>query len=386
MASKRILIIDDARDVGRMYQQALRTVYPQVPISYVPSAEEAIVEVTTYTVGLMIVDIRLPGMSGFDLVRRVRVRQPDIKVIMITGMRLEDDIVRQSKEVGAARLLNKPISITDLLAVVRETVGDEFLTPPEGDAALDKARIKTAPISNQQVARPAPPLLDVAAVPAPGPSLSEALSGLRGSLSAQAAILLDDTGRVTAQAGNWPEPGMAEKLIPDLMAGLSAAQKVSRQVGAAVPDAVLAFRGKETDLLAAPVGRYVLLLLLKSGPSVLRMALAFEEALLAQKQLGRILGEMGLNILPIESEIAAPVMAEESAAELPVYPAEEPAADQPPVDLTGLEELLGKPAPKRIRQDADKFWDNLTHEETPLPSNPDMLSYEQARKLGLLPE
>jgi hypothetical protein len=198
--------------------------------------------------------------------------------------------------------------------------------------------------------------------------------------------LLDDTGRVTAQAGNWPEPGMAEKLIPDLMAGLSAAQKVSRQVGAAVPDAVLAFRGKETDLLAAPVGRYVLLLLLKSGPSVLRMALAFEEALLAQKQLGRILGEMGLNILPIESEIAAPVMAEESAAELPVYPAEEPAADQPPVDLTGLEELLGKPAPKRIRQDADKFWDNLTHEETPLPSNPDMLSYEQARKLGLLPE
>jgi DNA-binding response OmpR family regulator len=156
MASKRILIIDDARDVGRMYQQALRTVYPQVPISYVPSAEEAIVEVTTYTVGLMIVDIRLPGMSGFDLVRRVRVRQPDIKVIMITGMRLEDDIVRQSKEVGAARLLNKPISITDLLAVVRETVGDEFLTPPEGDAALDKARIKTAPISNQQVARARP--------------------------------------------------------------------------------------------------------------------------------------------------------------------------------------------------------------------------------------
>ena len=92
MPLKRILIIDDARDVGRMHQQALRTLYPRVPVTFVPSPEEALVEVTTFTVDVMVVDIRLPGMSGIDLVRRVRLRQPDIKVIMITGMYLDEAI------------------------------------------------------------------------------------------------------------------------------------------------------------------------------------------------------------------------------------------------------------------------------------------------------
>ena len=127
MSLKRLLIIDDARDVGRMYQQALRTLYPHVPVTYVPSAEEALVEVTTFTVDLMIVDIRLPGMSGIDLVRRVRLRQPDIKVIMITGMYIDEDLKRQSREVGAAHLLSKPVSVSDFLAKVQETLGDDAL-------------------------------------------------------------------------------------------------------------------------------------------------------------------------------------------------------------------------------------------------------------------
>ena len=54
------------------------------------------VEATTFTVDLMVVDIRLPGMSGIDFVRRVRLRQPDIKVIMITGMYLEEDLAARA--------------------------------------------------------------------------------------------------------------------------------------------------------------------------------------------------------------------------------------------------------------------------------------------------
>ncbi|WP_322507988.1 response regulator, partial [Anaerolinea sp.] len=86
MALRRILVVDDARDVGRMVQEALRSAYKGVPVVYAPSAEEAMLETSTMAVDLMIVDIRLPGMSGFDLVRRVRARQPEMQVIMITGL------------------------------------------------------------------------------------------------------------------------------------------------------------------------------------------------------------------------------------------------------------------------------------------------------------
>ena len=385
MPLKRILIIDDARDVGRMYQQALRTLYPRVPVTYVPSAEEALVEVTTFTVDLMVVDIRLPGMSGMDLVRRVRLRQPDIKVIMITGMYIDEDLKRQSREVGAAHLLSKPVSVSEFLAKVQETLGEDALESMEKSPAPEKAKGKTAPLKRLPDQPPPPPAEIVPAVQsAPGPSLGEALTNLRSSLAGLAVLLLDDTGRVTAQAGDWLSPDQPEQIVPDLMAALSAVHRVSRQVGAPLPEAVLCLRGREYDLLCAPVGRYALLLFLKSGPGALRAALAFEEVLLAQKQIARVLGEMGLNVNPIPSE--KPILvAPEEVLSAPAF-AEEAAPEPAPAELKALEDILGAPAQKQGAQNADDFWEQLGQGEAPAPSDPDVLTYEQARKLGLLPE
>ena len=222
----------------------------------------------------------------------------------------------------------------------------------------------------------------------PGPSLSEALTDLRSSLGGLAVLLLDDTGRVTAQAGDWPSPraARADRAGPD--GRFERGAPVSRQVGAPLPDAVLSLRGRDFDLLCAPVGRYALLLFLKSGPGALRMALAFEEALLAQKQIARILGEMGLNVNPIPSE--QPILAAPQAAKSAPAALEEEAVPEPaPAELKALADILGKPAKAkgaRSAQDAEDYWDNLAAGEAPAPSDPDVLTYEQARKLGLLPE
>ncbi len=388
MPLKRILIIDDARDVGRMYQQALRSAYPHTTITYVPSAEEAMVEVTTFTVDLMVVDIRLPGMSGLDLVRRVRLRQPEIKVIIITGMYLDEDLRRQAREVGASHLLGKPVSVSEFISTVQAVLGEEPAPPPTQPRAVEKARGKTAPLKSK-APEPAPAQAEAAPEPPtpapPLPTLSEALTYLRSSLGGQAAILLDDTGRVTAQAGDWPSAELAEQIVPDLMAGLSAMQRISRLAGAPLPDAVFSLRGKEFDLVCAPVGRYALLLFLKSGPGALRTALAFEEALLAQKQIARILGEMGLNVSPIPSE--QPVLAAAEGPQTAPEPlAEEPAPEPAPEELKALEEILGTPPGPAAGQSVDDFWENAVEGEALPPPNPDVLTYEQARKLGLLPE
>ncbi len=385
------MIVDDARDIGRMYQQALRSAYPRVPVTYVPSAEEAIVEAITFTIDLMVVDIRLPGMSGFDLVRRVRQRQPGVKVIMITGMKLEGEVERQSKEVNAACLLRKPVSVTDFLEAVRKTLGDVSDEAEGGEKPGAKTRVRTAPLQKPAEGPPPQPIGLEPVEPEPGLSLSELLTELRTSLGALAALLLDDTGRVTAQAGDWPPGALANGLVADLMAGLSAAHKVSRQIGAAVPDAVQALRGQEYDLLVAPVGRYALLLFLKHGPGSLRLALGFEEALLAQKKIARVLGEMGLNILPIvpqpEREAGPAGEAQPEIAPAPAAAAGEEEPAEPPAEaLQALEAMLDQPAAGPLARDAETFWDNLETEETPSLDNPDMLTYDQARKLGLFPE
>ncbi|MBI4928560.1 MAG: response regulator [Anaerolineae bacterium] len=388
MSAKRILIIDDARDVGRMYQQALRTALPNIPISYVPSAEEAMVEVTAFKVDLMIVDIRLPGMSGFDLVRRVRSRQPSIKVMMITGMSLDGDIQRQSREVGASRLLAKPVSVGDFIAAVQEVLAEEAPTMPI-PVEPPPSRRRTSPIRPVSEPLPEPPAVREHATA--GPTLSDALTHLRGSLGALSALLLDDNGRVTAQAGDWPDPSLAERMVPNLMASLSALQKVSRSLGLPKPDAAQALRGKDVNLVVAPVGRYALLIFLPGGPAALRMALAFDEAMNTQKLLANILGEMGINIMPGTGDLPRLEELPGTAPAAPVeeVPEAEPEVEASPEQLKALEDLLEMPAPGAVvasaaAQDAESFWDLATSEETPPPANPDVLTYEQARKLGLL--
>ena len=286
-------------------------------------------------------------------------------------VRLEGEVERQSREVNAARLLRKPVSVADFLEAVKKTLGEEIAEGEAVTRGVQKAKLKTAPIQ-----RPASETLAASTSPEPELSLSDSLVGLRGSLGAISVLLLDDTGRVTAQAGDWPSSDLAALLVPDLMAGLSAAHKVSRQIGAALPDAVQAMRGQEYDLLVAPVGRYALLIFLKRGPGALRMALAFEEALLAQKQLARILSEVGLNILPIVSQAELePVQegnGETALAEPQAAAPEEELAEPPSEALQALAEMLDKPQPGPSAQDAEKFWDNLEAEEKPSPDNPDV--------------
>ena len=66
--------------------------------------------------------------------------------------------------------------------------------------------------------------------------------------------------------------------------------------------------------------------------------------------------------------------------------AEDEPAEPPAAALQALEEMLDKPAAGTSAQDAEVFWDNLKGDETPTPANPDVLTYEQAMKLGLFPE
>ncbi len=379
MSLKRILIVDDARDVGRMYQQALRTAHPKVPVAYVPSAEEAMVEVTTFKVDLMVVDIRLPGMSGFELVKRVLARQPGIKVVMITGLDVDADLEAQSRAVGASRLLAKPLSVSAFLSAIEDTLAEINATAAAGDAPAEATRVSTAPLKGA-----APEALPVVAVAPPaGPTLSEELSGLRAAFGASAVLLLDDTGRITAQAGDGQAPALVERLASDLMAGLSSMQKIARVIGTPVPNGVQALRGKDHNLIIAPVGRYALVVVLASTSSGLRTAIAFEEALHAQKELARILGEMGLNVLPITSEL--PKLDDFAAPQISAPVEEDEAVEVPAEELEALADLLGKSG-EDAALDADDFWDNLEPGETAQPDSPDVLSYDQARKLGLFPE
>ncbi len=358
-----------------MYQQALRTAYPQVAVTYVPSAEEAMVEVSAYRVDLMVVDIRLPGMSGFELVKRVHARQPGIKFLMITGLEIDAALEAQSREVGAYAILGKPLSVAAFLDAVQQALEVESFTLVEASSPVGEhgdEEGKASPLPS-----PIPPAPTEIPSPPAALTLSEMLAQLRASLGAMAVLLLDDVGHVTAQAGNGEAAARIEGLAGDLMAGLSIVHKLSRQLGSTLPEAVQALRGAEGDLVVAPVGRFALALYLPSGPGSVRLALAFEEVRLAQKEAARILTEMGLNLNPLVSDLPARVEEEESP---PSTAGDIPSSE----DVEKLKALL-EGATSFQAEDVEAFWKQEIPEPPP-PQASDVLSFEEARKLGLLPD
>jgi DNA-binding response OmpR family regulator len=95
--------------------------------------------------GLMLLDIMLPKLNGFEICRQVRARKLDLPIIMLTAKGQEEDIVR-GLELGADDYVTKPFSIRELVArvraLLRRRAGADESVHRIGDATFDRAAHK----------------------------------------------------------------------------------------------------------------------------------------------------------------------------------------------------------------------------------------------------
>jgi DNA-binding response OmpR family regulator len=122
-APGRILIVDDEKNI----RNGLRAVLVKEghTIKDTGTAEEALTLLATYPSEVAIVDIRMPGMSGIDLLAAIRERWPHIAVILLTGHGTLETAITAVKE-GAQNYLLKPAqpdairqAVTEALASAR---------------------------------------------------------------------------------------------------------------------------------------------------------------------------------------------------------------------------------------------------------------------------
>jgi DNA-binding response OmpR family regulator len=117
------LLVEDEHSIGSMTRGYLeRSGYRVV---WVRSGEEALAEIDRHPVRIVILDIRLPGMDGFDVARNLRTRS-EVPILMLTARDEEPDRVA-GLELGADDYLTKPFSPRELVArmkaVLRRTDG-----------------------------------------------------------------------------------------------------------------------------------------------------------------------------------------------------------------------------------------------------------------------
>ena len=71
------------------------------------------------SIGLVLLDLGMPEMSGYEMLVEMLIIDPDVQVVVITGM--DPD---QNRLSGAQRILTKPLAADRLVAVVEELLGD----------------------------------------------------------------------------------------------------------------------------------------------------------------------------------------------------------------------------------------------------------------------
>ena len=111
----RILLIDDDVALASMLREFLELQGFQVGLAH--DAESGLARLADDPPDLLVLDVMLPGISGFEALKRLRQRH-DLPVIMLTARGEESDRIR-GLDTGADDYVTKPFSTTELMARVR---------------------------------------------------------------------------------------------------------------------------------------------------------------------------------------------------------------------------------------------------------------------------
>lgn len=385
MSANRILIVDDQTEIRRLLRATLELSGRRYQVVDVPSAEEAMLEFMRQPVDLLVIDLRLPGMSGLELVERLRRRKSDVKVLLITGH--SDGKTRERVEKSSVdAFLIKPIEISEFVALVEKLLGLAAPVKETPPVAAPAPSVSAPPVQPKPAATPAPEkIAPPAAAPAPPPvpavlepmSISERIILLRKQLDAITVMLLNGAGQTVAQAGHIGELDSGSPISTAFMASMSAINKISGYLNRKDPETFIYIGGSEYNLLAIPLRAGFSVLIAAAEETPQSFAPHIEQYIRpALQDLLNSLNEMGLlaEEMPEENlDLGAADM--DLLAEL-VEPDED------------LEALFTQASPQQlVPMDADSFWDALTDQaESNRVSTADVLSYEEALRLGLAPD
>ena len=143
-AATKVLLVDDDPAFRLGLRASLKT--GGYSVETARNAEEALEYVREHPVAVVLLDINMPGMGGFEACRRIRAAAPQIGIVMLTVRDSQDDKVL-ALERGADDYVTKPFHLRELVArlrsVLRRTGGEGSPAPPvirAGELELDLER------------------------------------------------------------------------------------------------------------------------------------------------------------------------------------------------------------------------------------------------------
>jgi len=348
MSPPRVLLVDDHREVSTMLRTSIQLSGLDCVVIDVASGEDALLEMGRGPVDLLVADNRLPGISGLEVIERLKGMYPNARSILITG-EPSNDVRRRAEALGVLALLEKPIGTSLFLEAVARVLRD-----------VDRPAV-SRDLAGENRAK-----------------LLARLQVLHATLEASSVQLIDSFGRVIDQEGQQLG-GDKELVLSALGAASDAGQKVSELIAGLLPANVQIFEGGSHNLYLFNVGAfYNLVIAIESPKATNQIGTILIEGRRAADELLDLLSGFGA------VEVAAP---ERSVLEQRRQAASSKWRVIMDDEQEEVNSELEKAGEGLKRDQADKFWDEAING---IPKEKDgedgILTYEEARDKGLLSE
>ncbi len=363
-------MVEDNHEVRRMVTASLKTLGDEIEVLDMPSAEEALFIGTSQPLDLVVLDIRLPGMSGLDMVPRLRKRKPEAKIILVTGV--DDAQVRQQvTEANVDAFFFKPIDVTAFLEAVKRCLSSSPGAVAAPLSAMDQAARVSIPgpgksgVSNENEAG------EAASVEQPS-TLHDRLAVLKKQVKAVSVLLVNSAGQIVEEAGSGTDISTGSRLLSALMHAFRASLQVSQAMAKGTNESLQYFAAPRQCIYVAPVGMNHTLFVVTAG-------------YFGPDKLGMIYHTIHLVVHDLQISLAK----EAAERKEPPLPKRE-LPTEVSVDketLAKVEGIFSQASHTAGKEQADGYWETLGEsnppEETP---GKEVLTYDQARQLGLAPD
>src|ERR1700748_845162 len=134
----KVLVVDDELNIRELVEVALKFHGCAVAVS--ATGKEALHQAVTYVPDLMILDVMLPDMDGFEVCRALRSEGNDVPVIFLTARDTTSDTIR-GLTLGGDDYVTKPFSVEALVARVRAVLRRTTRAPGGAGVADDGAML-----------------------------------------------------------------------------------------------------------------------------------------------------------------------------------------------------------------------------------------------------
>ncbi len=112
----KVLLVDDEEEFVKTLAERIEMRNLGSDIAY--NGEQALKVVKDEVPDVMILDLKMPGIDGMEVLRRVRKAYPDVQVIMLTGHGSDKD-ENEARQLGAFDYLQKPADIDKIVSTIK---------------------------------------------------------------------------------------------------------------------------------------------------------------------------------------------------------------------------------------------------------------------------